>query len=89
LPLSAPLCPPNDAAGYCRRLSAAGGGSYSLERYCLEGEKEARDSLRLMKPIEGRIHRYYDELVRAGEAAFSLYLYCVKNEMDAKEELGQ
>ena len=77
-----------DSDRYCKQVANAAGGSYQIEKGCLELERESAAKLRAMS-VPARVENYCKEVADAAGGSYQIMAGCVEMELEAKGQLGQ
>lgn len=84
-PSGSPL-PGYDSADYCSTIGNSMGGSYMIEKSCLDQEALAARALADMS-IPSRVASYCDNVARTMGGSYVLYKSCVEQEMHAASQM--
>lgn len=79
--------PVYDSNAYCSEVALSTGGSYSVEKGCLDNEKFAKAAVELLE-VEPRIMEYCDEVSSLVGGSYSILYGCIEIELEARAELN-
>jgi len=75
-----------DSNSYCREVADIAGGSYQIEKVCLEQERKAQSNISSMS-VPSRIENYCKEISEISGGSYVIMEACIQQEIKAKNSL--